>query len=74
MTYLILYICHINVQSLVHKDNFVTVEWSCHDVITISETWLDNSIESNAIAIPNFQPPSTLIETDMEWRGSVCKK
>ena len=53
-------LCHINVQSLVHKVDLVAVELSCHDIITISETWLDNSIENNDIAIPNFQPPIRL--------------
>ena len=39
-------LCHINVQSLVHKVDLVAVELSCHDIITISETWLDNSINN----------------------------
>lgn len=49
-------VCHVNAQSLTaHLDefrlNFLKTKW---DVICISETWLDHSIDSGFISLPEY--------------------
>ena len=51
-----LFVSHINAQSIVHKLDFIAVELGDFD-ITVSETWLDQSISSSTITIPGYQEP-----------------
>ena len=51
---------HINVRSLFGKLDQVRNDFSCMDVIVISETWLNPSIPDSAIDFPGF----TLIRRD----------
>ena len=53
-------ICHINSQSLLNKIDLIAVELGSFDIVTVSETWLDPSIENRDITIPNFQLPIRL--------------
>ena len=59
-------ICHINSQSLFNKVDLIAAELGTYDIVTVSETWLDSSIESNDIKIPNFQMS---IRLDRNRRG-----
>ena len=49
-------ICHINSQSLFNKVDLIAAELGTYDIVTVSETWLDSSSESNDIRIPNAYP------------------
>ena len=53
-------ICHLNVQSLRNKLELVAVELSQFDILTVSETWLDQSISTPDIKLPNYQDPIRL--------------
>ena len=53
-------ICHINSQSLLNKVDLIAVELGKYDVITVSETWLDRTIDNSEIHIPNYQEPIRL--------------
>ena len=59
-------ICHINSQSLRNKIDLIAVELGSYDIVTVSETWLDQSIDSSEILIPNYQVP---IRLDRNGRG-----
>ena len=37
-------VCHINAQSIYNKLDLIAVELSKYDIITVSETWLDQTI------------------------------
>ena len=53
-------ICHLNAQSMYNKLDSIALELSTFDIITLSETWLDQSIDSSSIIIPNYQEPIRL--------------
>ena len=53
-------ICHLNCQSMFHKLDLIALELSMYDIITLSETWLDQSIDTMDILIPNYQEPIRL--------------
>ena len=42
-------ICHINSQCLRNKLDLIAVELGSYDIVTVSETWLDQSIDSTVI-------------------------
>lgn len=50
-------IVHNNVCSLLPKLDIITAELSMYDIITISETHLDDSINNESIQIDGFHPP-----------------
>ena len=49
---------HANVKSLRNKIDQVSVEATNHDIVTISETWLNKSISNENIKLPGFHPPT----------------
>ena len=53
-------IAHNNVCSLLPKLDIITAELSHFDIVTISETHLDNSIENEVLGINGFHPPIRL--------------
>ena len=53
-------VCHINAQSMYNKFDSIAVELGQFDVITISETWLDQSIKELDTVIPTYQAPIRL--------------
>ena len=53
-------ISHLNCQSVFNKLDLIALELNKFDVITLSETWLDDSINSSDLLIPNYHPPSRL--------------
>lgn len=48
---------HYNVQSLFQKIGSLTTELSSFDIVSLSETWLSNSISSDEIRFPGFHKP-----------------
>ena len=53
-------VCHINAQSIYNKLDLIAVELSKFDIITVSETWLDQTISDMDLQIPQYQPPIRL--------------
>ena len=53
-------ICHINSQSMLSKLDLIAVELGIYDIITVSETWLDQTIENKDLILPNYQEPIRL--------------
>ena len=48
---------HYNVQSLANKVDVLISEFSYFDLVSFSETWLDNSVSTQDLLFPNFHPP-----------------
>ncbi|KAH3890067.1 hypothetical protein DPMN_014136 [Dreissena polymorpha] len=46
-----------NVQSIRNKIEILTAELSNFDILSFSETWLNNSIETDELLIPSYQCP-----------------
>ena len=65
-------ICHLNAQSMYNKLDSIAVELSTFDIITLSETWLDQSIDSSSIMIPNYQEPIRLDRNRQGGGGGWC--
>ena len=63
-------VCHLNVQSIRNKLDFLAVELGKYDILTVSETWLDQNIESNSLSIPTYQTP---IRLDRDGMGGVLQ-
>ena len=53
-------VSHINAQSMLNKLDLIAVELGDFDVITVSETWLDQSITNSSITISGYQEPIRL--------------
>ena len=53
-------ICHINAQSVYNKLDLIAVELSKFDILTVSETWLDQTISNVDLKLPSYQPPIRL--------------
>ena len=50
-------VIHINARSVKNKIDIIEAESEKFDIITLSETWLDVSVENKSISIANFHPP-----------------
>ena len=50
-------VVHYNVQSLLHKVDIIGSEFSNFDVVSLTETWLNNSISTHELAFNEFQLP-----------------
>ena len=50
-------VIHNNIKSLRYKIDYLSVEAKDHDIITLSETWLNKDILNEDLIIPNFFPP-----------------
>lgn len=50
-------VVHYNVQSLLHKVDIIEPELSNFDLISLTETWLNNSILNQDLAFKDFQLP-----------------
>lgn len=48
---------HYNVQSIRHKLDILYSELSAFDILTFSETWLNDSISSDELFLPSFHSP-----------------
>ena len=50
-------IVHANVCSLRNKIDLVQTNLGKHDIITLSETWLDDTVNNDSISLQHFHPP-----------------
>ena len=50
-------VVHYNVQNLLHKVDIIGSEFSNFDVVSLSETWLNNSISTKELVFNDFQSP-----------------
>ena len=50
-------IIHININSIRNKIDIFEAEYNAFDIITVSETWLSDSVSNEAIQLTNFHPP-----------------
>ena len=48
---------HLNVQSIVHKIDLITAEYSSHDILSFTQSWLHSNINEELLRIPNYKPP-----------------
>ena len=48
---------HLNINSLRNKTSILEAEASKYDIITISETWLNENINNDSIFLAGFHPP-----------------
>ena len=48
---------HYNVQSLLHKVDIIGSEFSNFEVVSLTETWLNNSISTQELVFNEFQLP-----------------
>ena len=55
-----LLVMHININSIRNKIDLMEAEYGHFDVITVSETWLSDSISNDSIHMTNFHPPIRL--------------
>ena len=62
-------IVHWNICSLRNKMDFVHIEATKHDIITISETCLNERDNSNNLAVPGFHP---IVRRDRDGHGGVA--
>ena len=50
-------VIHINCRSLRNKIDIISCEIGAYDIVTMSETWLDDDVSDNDISIEGFQKP-----------------
>ena len=64
-------VIHINTRSLRNKTDLIDAEYQDIDILTISETWLSESISNDQILLTNFHPPIRL-DRENEAFGGVA--
>ena len=62
-------IIHLNAGSMRNKMDVISIETSKYDIITLSETWLTDTIENDEISLPGFSQPFRL---DRNGHGGVA--
>ncbi len=50
-------IVHLNVQSLHQKTDIIQAELDHFDIIALTETWLNDTIDNNDLALTQYHPP-----------------
>ena len=48
---------HLNNQSSVPKLDFIVAEYSCHDILSFTESWLKPDISTDSLELPCYKPP-----------------
>ena len=48
---------HLNIQSIVPKLDFIVAEYSCHDILSFTESWLKPDISTDSLELPCYKPP-----------------
>ena len=66
-----LFTVHYNVQSLKNKIGILYTEFSQFDVITFSETWLNDNCPTNELLFPSFQYPERKDRTHDRYGGVI---
>ena len=62
---------HVNACSLRNKIDLFECECDNYDIITVSETWLTNSVDNSSLLLTNFHPPVRL-DRDGDAHGGVA--
>ena len=62
-------VVHLNACSIRNKIDIISTETSKFDIVTVSETWLRETVESKDILLPGFSPPFRL---DRNGHGGVA--
>ena len=50
---------HLNIQSIVSKIDMISAEYSCHDILSFTESWLNENISTDqqCLEIPDYKFP-----------------
>jgi hypothetical protein len=50
---------HLNIQSIVSKIDMISAEYSCHDILSFTESWLNEntSTDQQCLEIPDYKFP-----------------
>ena len=63
-------VLHYNVQNLRNKVDLIQSECSNFDIIALTESWLDTSVENDAISMKSFHPPERK-DRHYDYHGGV---
>jgi hypothetical protein len=61
---------HLNIKSIVPKLDFIVAEYSCHDILSFTESWLKPDISTDSLKLPGYKPPFRISRVD-RLGGSV---
>jgi exonuclease III len=62
---------HLNIQSIVPKLDFIIAEYSCHDILSFTESWLKPDISTDSLKFPGYKPPYRRDRVDRLGGGVV---
>ena len=62
---------HLNIQSIVPKLDFIVAEYSCHDILSFTESWLKPNISTDSLKLPGYKPPYRRDRVDRLGGGVV---
>jgi len=63
---------HLNVQSIVPKLDLVLTEFSCHDILSFSESWLSPHVGDGSVRLPEYKfPPFRRDRPDRQGGGVI---
>ena len=48
---------HLNIQSIVPKLELIAAEYSCHELLSFTESWLSSQVSNEAILLPGYKTP-----------------
>ncbi|CAC5365976.1 unnamed protein product [Mytilus coruscus] len=48
---------HLNIQSIVPKLELIAAEYSCHEILSFTESWLSSQVSNEAILLPGYKTP-----------------
>ncbi|CAG2195228.1 unnamed protein product [Mytilus edulis] len=48
---------HLNIQSIVPKLELIAAEYSCHELLSFTESWLSPQVSNEAILLPGYKTP-----------------
>ena len=48
---------HLNIQSIVPKLDFIVAEYSCHDILSFTESWLKPDISTDSLELRGYKSP-----------------
>lgn len=48
---------HLNIQSVFPKLDNISAEYSCHDILSFTESWLKPSVSSDSLKLPGYKLP-----------------
>jgi hypothetical protein len=62
---------HLNIQSSVPKLDLIIAEYSCHDILSFTESWLKPDISTDSLKLPCYKPPYRINMVDRLGGGVV---